>query len=59
MSELSVEAYMDKLEHRFDRQKRLRSFLLEVAISAAMIASPSTAHIAFEEIHKNDALPHD
>lgn len=59
MTEQSPEVYVDALSRRFNRQKRLREFILDVAMSSVMIMSPSDARIVFDEIHKTDTLPHD
>jgi hypothetical protein len=59
MLEQSPDAFVDKLERQFRRQKRLRTLLLDLAMSSVVIVAPSTAHIMFEEIHRTDTLPHD
>jgi hypothetical protein len=59
MSEQSPEELISAIERRFNRQKRLRTFLLELAVSSVVVVSPSTAHIIYEEMHRTDSLPHD
>jgi hypothetical protein len=59
MSEQSTEEYIRTLERRFNRQKRVRSFLFEAALSAAITEFPIAAQMAYDERRKIDALPHD
>ncbi|HEY8992529.1 MAG TPA: hypothetical protein VIM37_01630 [Candidatus Microsaccharimonas sp.] len=59
MREQSPDDYIRTLERQFNRQKRIRSFLFDLAIGSAMMLSPAIAQMALEEIQKTDTLPHD